>query len=79
MTYFNLKCAACDKTQLMEGQEPSLGVHIMTACEVAGWGYVTDYQRVLVVCDDECGQAMLTKKGTIRKRPPTRFVKEVRQ
>lgn len=78
MTYFTLKCFACGKTQVMEGPEPSLGVHIMTACNVAGWAYVTDYRRVLVVCDDECGEAVLTKKGTMRRRPPVGFVKGAR-
>jgi hypothetical protein len=78
VSYFTLQCAACGKTQAMEGPAPQFGVHIMDACDVAGWGYLTDYRLVIVVCDDECGEAMLTKKGQLRRRKPVGFVKEKR-
>jgi hypothetical protein len=65
----SLKCSGCGKIHrvISETQPETPEQHAQEAV-LAGWGYSMDQDRLILICSYPCGQGVMTKKGTPRKR-----------
>lgn len=70
MTPIQIVCAACGDARGIEVDgAPRFGVDVATYADAVGFQYVFDlnYGRVVIFCSDQCKDANVTKRGTLRR------------
>jgi len=66
---FSIKCASCGKThRISRATQPETLDQLALEAVLAGWGYSMVQSSLILICSFPCGQGVMTKKGTPRKR-----------